>query len=249
MPTAQDLLVEACTVTGAGASSACPDRHTTAIYDALGDRHGGIRALRAATNRLGAFIADGYARVTGQPGVVCTTAGPGADQCGLTGVAEAYGDSMPVLLVSGHVNHDRLGREVGAGITKSIWRASSSPAPASRRRCAAAEQAPRLVAQAFAAMTSGRRRPAAIFMPQDLAGLPATNPLPDVGQDSAPDRTGTEPSAYPTEALDPDRIRQAVELLQRSSGPSFSPAAGPSGAGQAAKCRACRASQCASSRR
>ena len=89
-----------------------PGSHTTAIYDALA-RHGGIRTILCRNEQAGAFMADGYARVTGQPGVVCTTAGPGATNA-LTGVAEAYGDSMPVLLVSGHVNHDRLGRECGS---------------------------------------------------------------------------------------------------------------------------------------
>ena len=60
-----------------------------------------------------AFAADGYARVTGQPGVICTTAGPGATNA-LTGIAEAWGDSMPVLLVAGQVNHDRMHRECGS---------------------------------------------------------------------------------------------------------------------------------------
>ena len=54
-----------------------PGSHTTAIYDALA-RHGGIRTCLCRNEQAGAFMADGYARVTGQPGVVCTTAGPGA---------------------------------------------------------------------------------------------------------------------------------------------------------------------------
>ena len=59
-----------------------------------------------------AFAADGYARVTGQPGVVCTTAGPGATNA-LTGVAEGWADSVPVLLLAGQVNCDALDRECG----------------------------------------------------------------------------------------------------------------------------------------
>src|SRR5262245_33119099 len=146
-----------------------PGSHTTAIYDALA-RHGGIRTILARNEQAGAFMADGYARVTGQPGVVCTTAGPGATNA-LTGIAEAYGDSMPVLLVSGHVNHDRLGRECGSyheADVESIFR----PCTAFSATVRSLEETSGLVAKAFAAMTSGRRRSAALFMPQNLAGTP-----------------------------------------------------------------------------
>ena len=56
-----------------------------------------------------AFMADGDARVTARPGVICTTAGPGATNA-LTGVAEAWADSLPVLLIAGQVNAGDLDR-------------------------------------------------------------------------------------------------------------------------------------------
>ena len=65
-----------------------------------------------ATSKPGRFAADGFARVTGQPGVICTTAGPGATNA-LTGIGEAWADSVPVLLITGQVNHDRLHQECG----------------------------------------------------------------------------------------------------------------------------------------
>src|SRR5262245_13213209 len=89
-----------------------PGSHTISIYDAI-YRHGGIRTILCRNEQAGAFMADGYARVTGRPGVVCTTAGPGATNA-LTGIAEAFGDSVPVLLIAGHVNHDKIGRETGS---------------------------------------------------------------------------------------------------------------------------------------
>src|SRR5207237_6688821 len=80
-------------------------------YDAI-ERHGGIRTILVRNEQAGAFAADGYARVTGKPGVICTTAGPGATNA-LTGIGEAWADSSPVLLVCGQVNHDRLHEECG----------------------------------------------------------------------------------------------------------------------------------------
>src|SRR5262245_63525051 len=89
-----------------------PGSHTISIYDAI-YRHGGIRTILCRNEQAGAFMADGYARVTGRPGVVCTTAGPGATNA-LTGIAEAFGDSVPVLLIAGQVDVNRLERESGA---------------------------------------------------------------------------------------------------------------------------------------
>ena len=88
-----------------------PGAHTTAIYDAI-ERHGGIRTILIRNEQAGAFAADGFAHVTGQPGVICTTAGPGATNA-LTGIAEAWADSVPVLLVAGQVNWEDVDIEVG----------------------------------------------------------------------------------------------------------------------------------------
>src|SRR3954452_20928320 len=106
-----DLLVRELHRHGVRVVFGMPGSHTKAIYDAI-ERHGGIRTILIRNEQAGAFAADGYARVTGQPGVICTTAGPGATNA-LTGVAEAWGDTVPVLLVTGQVNHDRLHEECG----------------------------------------------------------------------------------------------------------------------------------------
>src|SRR5471032_1164411 len=109
--TGADLLIESLDAAGVRVIFGMPGSHTTAIYDAI-ERHGGIRTVLIRNEQAGAFAADGYARVTGQPGVICTTAGPGATNA-LTGIGEAWADSVPVLLVTGQVNHDRLHEECG----------------------------------------------------------------------------------------------------------------------------------------
>ena len=111
MKTGADVLVEALVGWGVRHLFGMPGSHSTAIYDAIG-RDGTIGTTLIRNEQAGAFAADGYARVAGKPGVVCTTAGPGATNA-LTGVAECWADSMPILLLAGQVNSDALDRECG----------------------------------------------------------------------------------------------------------------------------------------
>src|SRR3954452_21188798 len=111
MATGADLLIDCLYRQGVRFVFGMPGAHSAAIYDALA-RHGKIRTILIRNEQAGAFAADGFARVTGEPGVICTTAGPGATNA-LTGIAEAWADSMPVLLLAGQVNHDRMHVECG----------------------------------------------------------------------------------------------------------------------------------------
>src|SRR3954454_14229406 len=111
MATGADLLVDCLYQHGVRVIFGMPGSHSAAIYDALA-RHGKIRTILIRNEQAGAFAADGAARVTGEPGVVCTTAGPGATNA-LTGVAECWADSVPILLLAGQVNSDALDRECG----------------------------------------------------------------------------------------------------------------------------------------
>src|SRR5918996_1587038 len=110
--TGADWLVQELHAHGVRHMFGMPGSHSIAIYDAV-FRHGGIAKTLIRNEQAGAFAADGYARVTGRPGVICTTAGPGATNA-LTGVAEAWADSVPVLLLAGQVNSDRMHLECGA---------------------------------------------------------------------------------------------------------------------------------------
>jgi acetolactate synthase I/II/III large subunit len=147
-----------------------PGSHSTYIYDAI-QRHGGIQTILCRNEQAGAFMADGYARATGRPGVVCTTAGPGATNA-LTGIAEAYSDSVPVLLIAGQVNHDRIHEECGRYHEidlEGIFRPCVRFAGTVMRN----GQIPPMVDRAFEAMIAGRPGPAALMLPQDLMALPA----------------------------------------------------------------------------
>ena len=206
MPTTgADVLVEGLISRGVDHIFGMPGSHSTAIYDALA-RSGRIATILARNEQAGAFMADGYARVTARPGVICTTAGPGGTNA-LTGVAEAWADSVPVLLLAGQVNAGDLDRECGNYHEidlEAIFRPVTKWCGTVRR----AEQIPAMIAQAFQAMTSGRPRPAAIFLPQDLMRQPCTL--------AAGAQQLTPPAA---DALSRTAISEAAELLRAAGRP------------------------------
>jgi len=204
MPTGADLVVQALYDHGVRVIFGMPGSHTIAIYDAL-VRHGGIRTILCRNEQAGAFMADGYARVTGWPGVVCTTAGPGATNA-LTGIAEAYGDSVPVLLISGHVNHDKVGKETGSyheGDLEGILR----PCTIYCDTAESADDGPAMVDEAFTAMISERRRSAALFFPQDLLARETTGRPSDSGD------------TFAHRPLDREGLQQAANLLRKAERP------------------------------
>ena len=94
------------------------------LYDALFQqdelKHILVRHEQGATH-----AADGYARATGKPGVVLVTSGPGATNA-VTGIATAYMDSIPMVIISGQVSLPVIGsdafQEVDMiGITRVLW--------------------------------------------------------------------------------------------------------------------------------
>ena len=89
-----------------------PGVHNLAIYDAL-LRQSAIAHVLARHEAGAGFMADGYARASGAPGVVVVTTGPGATNT-LTPLVESYAGSMPVVVVMSDVASHLVGRDLGA---------------------------------------------------------------------------------------------------------------------------------------
>lgn len=202
--TAATLLVECLYRHGVQRIFGMPGSHVTHIYDAI-YRHPGMASTLCRNEQAGAYMADGYARVTGRTGVICTTAGPGATNA-LTGIGGAYSDSVPVLLMAGQVSHDRIDEECGRFHEmdlESIFR----PCTRFAATVMANEEIPATVDRAFSAMLAGRPGPAAIFLPQDLMAA----------------ATETSASASPAQlrrvAPSDDVIRRAIEFLSQAARP------------------------------
>ena len=126
------LLVEALRSEGVDTLFGMIGSHVTEVYDAL--PASGIRTIDVRHEQAAAYMADGYARATGRPGVAVVTAGPGALNT-LTGVGTAFADSSPILVIAGQVPSDVLGLGKGAfhecpdqlGIFRSITGWSGRP--------------------------------------------------------------------------------------------------------------------------
>ena len=132
------------------------------IYDALFKAssvpHVLVRHEQAATH-----AADGYARATGKPGVVLVTSGPGATNA-VTGIATAYMDSIPMVILSGQVQSHLIGEDAFqetdmVGISRPIVKHSFMVKHA--------EQIPSAIAKAFHIASTGRPGPVVIDIPKD----------------------------------------------------------------------------------
>ncbi len=128
------------------------------IYDELLKYAEKIQHVITAHEQGAAHAADGYARVTGKPGVVIATSGPGATNL-VTGIANAYLDSVPMVAITGNVAVPLLGRdsfqEVDiVGITQPIVKHSYSVREASDLEF--------IIAEAFLIASSGRKGPVLI---------------------------------------------------------------------------------------
>jgi acetolactate synthase-1/2/3 large subunit len=201
---AADRLARALAASGVRHTFGMPGSHSTTLYDAFGSQ-GSIRTVLVRNEQAAAFAADGYARVAGVPGVVCTTAGPGATNA-LTGVAEAWADSVPLLLLTGQVNADRLHEECGAyheldleGVFRPVTKFCTTVVDPGR-----VEEA---FARAWAAVTTGRPRPAALILPRDIMRM------------ESPARPEFELRAEALPALDRKALSEAADLLNRAERP------------------------------
>ncbi len=132
------------------------------LYDRLYDsslRHILVRHEQAAVH-----AADGYARVTGKPGVVFATSGPGATNL-VTGIANAFMDSVPMVLITGQVPSGFIGTDAfqEADIT-----GITLPVTKHNYLVKDAKQLPSILSEAFYLASTGRRGPVLIDVPKDV---------------------------------------------------------------------------------
>ena len=96
---AGEAIVRILEAEGVKAVFGIPGGHTLPIYDALYDRPA-IRHILVRHEQVAANMAAGYAQLTGEPGVCCATAGPGATNL-VSGIAEAYIGALPIIILAG----------------------------------------------------------------------------------------------------------------------------------------------------
>ena len=133
------------------------------LYDALFQQddveHILVRHEQAATH-----MADGYARATGEVGVVLATSGPGATNC-ITGIATAYMDSIPMVVLSGQVPTNLIGDDA---FQETDIVGCSRPIVKHSFNCRSAKDIPAILAKAFYIASTGRPGPVVVELPKDM---------------------------------------------------------------------------------
>ncbi len=177
------------------------------IYDALYNqeevKHILVRHEQAATH-----AADGYARATGNPGVVLVTSGPGATNA-VTGIATAYMDSIPMVVITGQVATANIGSDAfqevdSVGITR--------PCVKHNFLVKDINDLAETIKKAFYVATTGRPGPVVVDVPKDI-----TDPnikIPYVYPQSVQMR-----SYQPVTKGHPGQIKRAVELMLTAKKP------------------------------
>ncbi len=177
------------------------------IYDALfGDAR--IRHILVRHEAGAAHAAEGYARSTGKPGVVLVTSGPGATNA-VTGIADAFMDSIPLVVITGQVSTALIGSDAfqeadTVGITRHCTKHNylvKDPAELAAT-----------IDEAFQIATTGRPGPVVIDIPKDvqIASARLAPGAPQRAQRYNPPSTGSERD-----------IAKAIELLANAKAPIF----------------------------
>lgn len=133
------------------------------IYDAIFQQDK-IQHILVRHEQAAAHAADGYARATGKPGVVMVTSGPGATNT-LTGIATAYMDSIPLVVVSGQVRSDWIGDDA---FQETDIIGASRPMVKHGFMVHRTEDIPEIMKKAFYIATTGRPGPVVVDIPKDL---------------------------------------------------------------------------------
>jgi acetolactate synthase-1/2/3 large subunit len=175
MRTVGQRLVEGLSARGVDVVFGIPGVHTIELYRGLGGS--GIRHVTARHEQAAGFMADGYARVSGKPGVAFVITGPGVTNI-LTAMAQARAESVPMLVVSGVNPLATLGRGLGHLHELPDQRGLVAQVASLSERIERAEDLAPALDRAFAAMLGARPGPVHLEVPLDVMGLPC-DPLPD----------------------------------------------------------------------
>jgi 5-guanidino-2-oxopentanoate decarboxylase len=180
-----------------------PGVHTLEFYRGLTTSK--IRHIAVRHEQGAGFMADGYARASGRPGVCVLISGPGLTNAA-TPIGQAYSDSIPMLILSSVNATDDLGKGRGRLHEITSQQATIAPLTAFSRTIYRAEDLPAAYTDAYRIFEAGRPRPVHIEVPLDvLAG-------------SAP-RLGDRPAAGRPPAPDPVLVARACALISKAQRP------------------------------
>lgn len=203
--TTSDIIVDALVAHDIDTVFGIPGAHSYELSDALARRANKLRFVHSRHEQGAAYMAYGYAKSSGKPGVFTVVPGPGVLNAGAA-ICTAYGGNAPVMCLTGNIMSHLIGQGRGQlhelpdqlatlrGLTK--W----------AERIDHPSEAANVMSDAFYNMTSGRNRPVAVEVPWDVFGQAG------VRVDIAP-KTPAKP------AFLPESIAQAAEMIAAAKNP------------------------------
>lgn len=203
--TTSDIIVDALLSHGVDTVFGIPGAHCYELSDALARRSNEVRFINTRHEQGAGYMAYGYAKSSGKPGVYTVVPGPGVLNSGAA-LCTAYGANAPVLCLTGNIMSHLIGQGRGQlhelpdqlatlrGLTK--W----------SERINHPSDAAVVMTEAFRQMRSGRNRPVAVEVPWDVFGQSGM-------------RSGIAPAALATPAVDPSMIDKAARLVAGARNP------------------------------
>ena len=190
--TGAQALIKSLEMQGVDVMFGLPGGAILPVYDPIIDSP--IRHILVRHEQGAGHMAEGYAQATGRPGVAMVTSGPAATNI-VTPLADAYMDSVPIVVITGQVATSAIGTDafqeaditgISMSVTKHNWLVTD------------AKDIPQIVAEAFHVATTGRPGPVLIDFPKDVA----TSQMDWYWPESVdlPDKLKSLPTGRPTSA-------------------------------------------------
>ena len=181
------------------------------IYDKIYDA--GIKHVLTRHEQGAIHAAEGYARITGKPGVVVATSGPGATNI-VTGLADAMIDSLPLVVITGQVATSVIGSDA---FQEADVLGITTPITKHNYQVRNVEDLPRILKEAFYIASSGRPGPVLIDIPKDIATAAA-----ETDEDPVLHLPGYQPTVIPNHL----QIRKLIEAVSSAKKPVILAGAG-----------------------
>lgn len=208
--TTADALIDTLLKHGVSTMFGYPGGAILPFYDAL-PHHPKLKHVLVRNEQGAAFAAQGWARTTGQIGVCCATSGPGGTNL-VTGIADAYMDSIPILAITGQVPVNMIGKDMFqetdmTGVTLNITKHNylvERP-----------EDIVPIVTEAIHIATSGRPGPVHIDLPKDVMAAvhPRNFKLPKI------DLSKSDPTVAAYEKVPKKTLDEAIKMLSEAKKP------------------------------
>lgn len=168
MKTGSELLVDSLANEDVDFIFGYPGGAVLPLYDTFYDAK--IKHILARHEQGATHAAEGYARVSGKPGVVVVTSGPGATNA-ITGIADAYSDSLPLVVITGQVATPGIGKDA---FQEADLLSMTTPITKHNYQVKNVSDIPKIIHEAFHIANTGRKGPVVIDFPKDM-GILSTN--------------------------------------------------------------------------